>query len=559
MFSWTGGLGIPSLTIDTTRERAPPPPATPLDFPNYPRADSVSSEPLTEESCNKLYQLLSKLRRPQDVNESYLQALNIRVETDVKLPDIVPGGKLASLPPYQWPEGLEDQDSSAGGSAVLSNGFPIPKQEKYDLLRQEVLFDNDDAFRAVSRMDPLPGRPRIRVTHSRRFWAGLEHLAQYWDSSLDKYIEKPADESSSEGEKDEKNQDKMDVDEAHQASNNSCKDYSSEKMDVDGEPKNEDERGKPPKTKQVYLGRRIGTGKDMPESVREDTLRGLLEMVAWSFGCQLHIPNLPPRLFVKGLLFPVRHSFSICRSPQDRQEARRGMMEGPLILVQCRGETSFHDKETGAVDKSAEICDILRETVGMLLLAQERARQDETEVKPGEGKWWATEPRWGGAPNDGPVVEPEVGDRTDSSGKGAGGNEEADRSAKRSRHSRRFLSQRKLSTVERWKIVQPGPSTWDKKLKYMRIGKDEDSPFDDIFMVSSLNHHFAVLHLRVHPSYLSWLATGKPQSVEASDTSGQPWHSLIVRRTRWFDLLKPEDRAEGLEGLWALFSWLMRS
>lgn len=77
-------------------------------------------------------------------------------------------------------------------------------------------------------------------------------------------------------------------------------------------------------------------------------------------------------------------------------------------------------------------------------------------------------------------------------------------------------------------------------------------------MISSLNHHFSVLHLRVHPNYLAWLETGKAQPLD-QDKSEHPWQSLVIRRTRWFDMLKPEDRAEGLEGLWALNGWMMRS
>ena len=395
--------------------------------------------------------------------------------------DIVPGGKLSSLAPYQWPEGSEIQNTSSPGAApgsnVLSNGYPIPNKEKYDLLKQELLYENDDAFRAVARMEPLPGRPKIRVTHSRKFWTGLENVAQYWDSSLDKYIEKPADETSSETGKengqDEKNPDEMDVDSKEEV--NSMEAPPADKMDIDEALKSEEGK-ETPGTKQMYMGRRLGTGRDMPEPMREDTLRGFLEMIAWSFGSQVHIPNLPPRLLVKGLLFPVRHSFTICRSPKDRQEARKGIMEGPMILAQCRGETSFH-KETGEIDRPNEICDIMRETVGMLLFAQERARQIEVEFKPGDGKWWATEPRWGGAPNDGPVVEPENGSGKESNGKEANGEPGGDR--KRSRHSRRGPSQRKLSVAEKWKVVQPGPSTWDKKLRYMQVGKDQDTPFDD--------------------------------------------------------------------------------
>ena len=31
-----------------------------------------------------------------------------------------------------------------------------------------------------------------------------------------------------------------------------------------------------------------------------------------------------------------------------------------------------------------------------------------------------------------------------------------------------------------------------------------------------------------------------------------------MRRTRWFDLLKPEDRIEAFEAVWGVIGWLSR-
>lgn len=78
-------------------------------------------------------------------------------------------------------------------------------------------------------------------------------------------------------------------------------------------------------------------------------------------------------------------------------------------------------------------------------------------------------------------------------------------------------------------------------------------------MISSINHHISILHLRVHPRYLEWLAgeQDKP-ATENTQPHSQPWHKLELRRTKWFDLLKAEDRVEALDGIWGLFGWLMR-
>jgi hypothetical protein len=158
-----------------------------------------------------------------------------------------------------------------------------------------------------------------------------------------------------------------------------------------------------------------------------------------------------------------------------------------MLLVQCRGETNFHDNGEGVGSRYQELCDLLRETAAMLLFAQERVRDGVTEVKPGDGKWWATRPRWGGAPNRG-----SGGDDDDNRNRKDDVNDndgsDARTAAKRSKFDRHSLplkrsmanQARKLTMAEKWNIVQPGPSLWDRKMRYMQIGKDKNSPFDDV-------------------------------------------------------------------------------
>lgn len=86
-------------------------------------------------------------------------------------------------------------------------------------------------------------------------------------------------------------------------------------------------------------------------------------------------------------------------------------------------------------------------------------------------------------------------------------------------------------------------------------------------MLSSLNHHVAILHLRVHRRYLDILTTGGTSEVPVPDASvhddchhhHQPWHVLKLERTRWFDLFVAEDRVEALKGLWRVFHYMMRA
>ncbi|RHZ72030.1 hypothetical protein CDV55_102227 [Aspergillus turcosus] len=531
------------------QERRPPPPPTKIDFPAYDLLDV--SDDASESSLREIPDLLASIRRPQDISTEKLKAFNLRLETDITADRIVPqGSKL--FPPLPW-EARTCNETEDGEPILMDNGNPYPARERFENLKKELLLDNDDAFREVARLPPKEGRQRVRVAHARKFWTGLERMAQWWDSSLDNYFERPATPELASDE------DKMQTDGETQAPE--ILDSTTTPMDVDNPPTTQTVNGTSSDREEGrqeiverYTGRRIGTGQEMPEDIREETVRAVAEMAAWPFGCQVSVPMIPPRLTVQKLLFPVRQSFQAARSPKDRQLARSGVMEGPVFVAQCRPETSFRGPEDAPGSGAGELCDLLRELGAMLLAAQERGRQGATEVRPGEGKWWATKPRWGGATQD-----------TQDSGNGEeqpareDGN---DRKRSKFEHpflaSRRASSGRKLSNAEKWKIVQPGPSLWDRRMRYIQIGKDKDSPFDDIYMLSSINHHVAILHLRIHRRYLDLLTTGESDFPPESDTLDQPWQVLKLRRTKWYDLFDAQERLEVFQGVWTMFHYLLR-
>lgn len=385
-----------------------------------------------------------------------------------------PTPRLEKTPDQEIP-GIEPMTVQS----LMNNDKPFPPQEKYDLLKNEILADNEDAFREVSRMPPLPGRPKVRIAHTRKFWIGLEKMSQYWDTSKDQYIE-PAEGGARKDDADS-NKNKMLADGQNVADSFIMDTTSSESMDIDQNEQDVTSNDKaigeeaPVVPTAMYKGRRVSTGSQMPEEMREEAVRGFLEMIAWQFGCQAHTPSLPPRLAVQNLLFPIRESFALSRSPQDRQAARKGILEGPLIVGQCRNETTFCGDGETTGQSHAEMCDLLREVGAMLLSAQERAREGSTEIKPGDGKWWTTNPRWGGLEQG---VTGEKATRVED--------EPSEEPNKRSRHdrsshsSRRSGSSRKMSVSDKWKLVQPGASLWDRKMTYMQIGNDKNSHFDDV-------------------------------------------------------------------------------
>lgn len=426
-----------------------------MDFPQYLDVGGANASP----DFDAIFRGLLALRRPQDITEEHAKWFNIQIaSSQIAASDIIPEDARAGLPPLPW-ESAEQPEGDA--APKMGNGLPYPPREKYDVCDKELRYNNDDAFREIGRMEPRPGRSRVRLTQSRKFWTGLEKIALYWDTELDQYYDRPAQPDSSSSTTEDKEQMKDDPE------------SNTDAMEVDGAATDK------PKFERVYKGRRIGAGQDMPETNREEAIRGLMEMAAWPFMCQIVMPTLPPRLSVRNLLFPVRQSLVAGRAPRERDLARKGILEGPLLLAQCRNEVAFREPGEAPGRGKLEQCDLIREVGAMLLTAQERAREGTVEVRPGEGKWWTTVPRWGGAPDEG--VTGDAAQEEPAENSGNGDERSPEKRPRRSFSSRRLgSSQRKLSTSERWKQLQPGSSLWDKKMRYMQIGKVKDSPFDDV-------------------------------------------------------------------------------
>lgn len=466
---------MPPISSDPDKERKPPSSPTPLDFPVYNLPDVAANG--SDSTIRGMHGLLAAIKRPEDISIARFRPLNVKMDSDVDVQDMFPKDQTQSLPPVPWEEAEDPAEPP-----LLDNGVRYPPKDRFEILNTELSLDNDDAFREVTRLPLREGRSRVRVSQSRKFWVGLERLSQYWDTSLDHYFERPATpEPTPSADGEQADEDRMQVDQ----------DKPQIPMDVD-EPQAPDVASRP--SVAMYTGRRMGCGPEMPDEVRDEVVRAFMELAAWPFGCQVTVPPLPPRLMVRSLLFPVRQSFQACRSPRDRQVARSGTLEGPVLIAQCRPETSFRTPDETPGSGVGEVCDIFREVGGMLLAAQERSRYSGIELRPGEGKWWTTTPRFGGAPNDG-VLEDLINnshgmslpDSMMEEGKPASPAPEPESARKRHKFehyasglSRRPSAMRKLSNSEKWKILQPGTSLWDKRMKYMQIGKVPESPFDDV-------------------------------------------------------------------------------
>ncbi|MCJ1470693.1 hypothetical protein MMC07_009340 [Pseudocyphellaria aurata] len=541
------------------RQRAPPAPATPVKLPSHPPREALGIATHTAQEISELFLKIHKT----GPTIRHVQALNICSVTEAALEQLVPKDHLPSTSWRQDP-------STSGGSNVfpaslpvtpiLSNGSPVPGHDVYFIRAKELSFDNEDAFRAIERKPALPGRPTIRVAHFRKFWDGLSQMADYWDTSLDEYRNNDA----------ATDQEAMDIDQLRTDAD------SAERGDADKSSKKPD-----------YVGRRIGTGKDMPPRHRDDVVFAFVEAIASAFRCKVEKPRMEPKIKLHNLFIPLPQTGNVYRYPRDSQQARRGVLEGPLMGMQCTNQTVFCRPEEASGEGQGESANLLREVGVMLSIANKRSREGQTEPDSRAGKWWVSKPRWGGGPGgetgileesqDAKEPEPKLSsscapgladegkkttcepqppirrggsDRFLRKQEPGSSKEDCEGSAKGRKRTKRS------NAVESWKTLQPAQSTWDKNVVYKQIGKPKSATCDDIYIVSALYHHVSIVHLRVHPRYLEYINTSAPPLDFVPGR--QPWYVLDVRRSKWFDLFVPDDRTQAMRGVWGVMSYLMR-
>lgn len=514
------------------------PDLTPVKFPACAPQTDVSLPP----SCRgkeALVPLLQTIHRPADIQLSHFEALGVHVIQDVTSQDILPA--LTYLPPFdEWksidPENIEEVAKEY--RKPLSNGNLSPSVQTYRERIKELSIDNTAAFRTIRRIPPPPGEANVRLGNAYEFFKHLEVFSSYWhDTSLPT----PSPSSSTE---------------------HSPPDPSE---DTEAKPK--------PTPFHLLTHQRTGTGSQLPADNRQHLVTAFVKLVAYDFGCNVSFSRCEPRLY---LIPPTSAPSSkppsyfnssatfIYRTPSDRASARANFVEGPVAAVSCRATTVF-------ATEPEERLDLAREVVAVLLTAQQRAREGKTEKRAGEGKWWTTVPRWGGG-DGGPIGK--EGDRFDGSSQipclsSAGGERlssgaatavmsEAKRAiggingpspSKRTKKGP-TLKEGNMQIYENYRKMLPPSSSWDRKARYSPIGKAKGVDYDDVFLVSSLNHHVSIVRARVPASLMGVLDGGD---------HSKGWDTLMMYRSKWYDLFLTDERIEAMELVWGMMNWLMRS
>ena len=426
--------------------------------------------------------------------------------------DLVPRGPDGSS--YLLPvESDESSGTPSYADAAKSDPVTGRKRKEFEERLSELQVDNDLAYRTISRTVAHGVKPP-RLAYMRKFWEGLDTMAQYWDCSLDAYL--PATSADNDGEKSAKRQ-RL---ETHPSASASSQ-YSerslpiiqsghsgittAERMptpddqgQISGATKEKSNNSTTtpldeilrehnsstvsiePHSRMRYRGRRTGTGSQMPDQFRVDTVRAFVEGVVWPFRASVHPPRTMPLIHFNKLNLPVRQTAAVYRVPSDRIRGRQGWLEGPILSLQVRPEIEF-SKSTSEQSMAVARLDLLREVGALLQLAQQRRREGKIEVKSGEGQWWTTKPRWGGGP--GGEVQNEIGntDILQAAEELLGAARE-----KKGKASDASRERKRKTPAMLWKELKCGKGYWDPKTEYTAIGKDPASAYDEVRWVKLL-------------------------------------------------------------------------
>ncbi|KAK3348073.1 hypothetical protein B0H65DRAFT_165070 [Neurospora tetraspora] len=552
-----------------TAPQGPPkdvPPPTPVNFPRfYPQVqdDQQIAPGAADETPKSVVTLLQGIVRPAQLAIAHFEALGVHVVPNSTAADLIPDPSY--IPDFAaWEELSSDAAHEANESTrvPLVSGNRSPGCNTYLERKRELLFPNETGYRTVRRIQPPKGQSHARLGNCYEFFRQLDMLSNYWDDTS--VVDQPAPE---------------------------------------GEEEDKDALASKP--------RRTGAGNQMPPDFRQQMVQTFLKLVAYDFGCNTAPARAEPRLHItsrnpssaRSSYFSSGCTF-MYKTPTTREEARAGIVEGPVAAVSARHSTGFPPPPEDPNESSTDpdhVFDLGRELVAALVTAQHRAREGRTEKRIGEGAWWCTKPRWGGGPG-GPIGR-EIEQQTSGDDTLVGDKDApppaadaavataaapAEKPAKVSISSRlasraspfgplpstrlperekesssgpakgvkRLKKSGNMAMYDNYRMVRPPALTWDKKAKYAAIGRAAGAEYDDIFVVSALYHHISIVRVRV-PDQLMAVLEGRAE--HEFEDGKRSWGKLEVRRSKWFDLFKPEDRVEAMKLVWCMMNWLMRA
>ncbi|KAK2612118.1 hypothetical protein QQS21_001848 [Conoideocrella luteorostrata] len=485
------------------------PDPTPITLPRY--QPLAKDDELADESLSLPLLLRQTGRDSITLGSTGLSAIALDLKLDVGVRDLVPAASC--LPNFrQWDTLATEsaQNQVDEDRFPLRNGTMSPGHRVYLERRRELANTNENAFRTVRRISAPKGKQQARLGNAYEFFRCLEQFTPFWD----------------------------DPSQAHQLPPSPELTAAEANFPVDSAPY------------QASISIRTCSGASMPAEIRQDLLKAFIKLVAYDFGCNVSLARNEPRLQLNspaGKHQRKSYTPSTCQfvfqSPLTREDARAGVVHGPVATVSTRPTVDFTSPDA----QTAQALDLAREVIAALITAQHRNREGRQEVQSGYGQWWTTRHRWGGGVG-GPIGR-EVEKRFATCEKEAFSNKKNDaRDGPASKKVRRTMP-----IYDNYRMVRPSPFSWDRKAKYEAIGRVKDASYDDIFVVSSIFHHVSILRVRV-PTRLLEVLDGSSEP----DPAKRSWGKVESWRSPWYDFFHVDQRITAMQLLWAVMAYQMR-
>ncbi|TGZ76518.1 hypothetical protein EX30DRAFT_245521 [Ascodesmis nigricans] len=530
----------------------PPPPSSSLDDPEPIDPFTTGLPP-----DHTFYRFFQQIRRITDVTPAHFAALNITIQQNLPLSSIIDSRFI----PEDNPELLAELTAAAASNArPVRNAdgtlaVKVETKEEKDTKEwiercRECLIDNDTAFQAAARI-----RRDIKLGNLYRFYQALEMVDPYYD--LTPLSEEEL--AKSEGEGDAAAAGKKVLEQ----NGNGKRPASPELMEVDEKPAGDADgdvemtepgkEGESASTSTATTPASAATGapppKDrskekwnMPERFREDMIKNFIDPLCWNYQIRVFAPRAAPKLALQSSLFSVHLTDYLHRPSPIPQEARKGIVFGPILGTQVRHEHSFRrvsDFNTLLLSRRRKMLTNAKPSAKKQRSSpsssssrrSSSSREKEKAEKEKAEKEKKDKEKGELASSDDDALDPTEGllllDSTDTIG------------------AARLVTA--LLHLAQLRNLQQGPTNPDNKLNLCALGRVHGSAFDDVYLITGRHHHIAIAHARVSDAYLRFLRTGR---VKKGGEEG--WEKLVVGTTTYWDLMVPEERVEAARAVTAV-------
>lgn len=570
MFSGWGGAGF-SGTIASAPEQSPShikPYDGPLIFPTYSLSRATSDPKFTPPADERsFYSFFAKLRRITDVSSKHLEVLNLRVEYNFPVAEM-----LAHVP-------------KDGGWFPDAATNPVWAERA-----RELSIDNLTATNVLLRV-----RRDLKLGHMYKFFQSVEMMRVYYklskpgrevDQGTEIKNEKNSEtetETETEGEEDAEGTKESMISQPHPLQVTTLP-VINRKRAASEEALGAEKKGRPSPPVVSVGGAATTSATDpdlaagveepvddgstvskhfaMPESFREDIVRNFVEALCYGYGVKILSVVPPYQAEVQQSRFPVAISHAAYQMVTSIAGGRRCVLEGPLLGLHVRNEHTFRslanpvEANRKRQQRLMAFLAITAKPVSDGLKKWDKEKSDAERAKRqqlarsicGKTKHSPT----GGPPpeeieldldlgNEGLLYQSEDGVPQDVIGI--------------AREVAAMIAMAQKRIVE--KLDDPLIKC---RILNKAIGKEPDSYWDDIFLVTTIHHHVSISHLRVSTPYLRFLATGKlPRADHPFIIANPDWDRLVLQKSEYRSLLIPEERIQIANELCGVLQWITRN